>query len=158
LRGARKVFKGIGDLLKEAAPFHHGTEGNQRTGMDAKNYISDWRDTEGRKAFAAEYREILREGRDARTLLGAIYRSPSVTVEDILAATKRAFSGRLTYHPETKRFSYCVGQYWPTEYRAAACAVLASVLWNWSERPSADDKRTYFRREFGRGIQSRWFN
>lgn len=26
---------------------------------------------------------------------------------------------------------YCTGQYWPTEYRAAACAVLASVLWGW---------------------------
>jgi hypothetical protein len=24
---------------------------------------------------------------------------------------------------------YCTGQYWPTEYRAAVCAVLASLLW-----------------------------
>lgn len=26
---------------------------------------------------------------------------------------------------------YCAGQYWPTEYRAAACAVLASALWSY---------------------------
>lgn len=131
---------------------------NQRTGMDPRNYFDTWQDTEGRKAFAAEYREILREGRDARTLLGACYRLPSITADHILTATKRAFSGRLTYHPETKRFSYCVGQYWPTEYRAAACAVLASVLWNWCERNTSDDKRRWAKGEFGRGIQSRWFN
>lgn len=130
----------------------------QRSGIDARNYFSSWSDTEGRKAFNAEYREILREGRDARTLLYFVRRSPSITADDILAATKRAFSGRLTYNAEKQRFDYCTGQYFPTEYRAAACAVLASVLWNWSERPTTDDKRKYFRGEFGRGIQSRWFN
>ena len=130
----------------------------QRSGIDARNYFSDWRDTEGRKAFAAEYREILREGRDARALLYAVRRSPSITVHDILAASKRAFSGCLSWNDEKQRWDYCTGQYFPTEYRAAACAVLASVLWNWSERPTTDDKRKYFRGEFGRGIQSRWFN
>lgn len=130
----------------------------QRSGIDARNYFSDWRDTEGRKAFAAEYREILREGRDARALLYAVRRSPSITAEDILAASKRAFSGRLSWNDEKQRWDYCTGQYFPTEYRSAACAVLASVLWNWSERPTTDDKRKYFRGEFGKGIQSRWFN
>lgn len=130
----------------------------QRSGIDARNYFSDWRDTEGRKAFAAEYREILREGRDARALLYAVRRSPSITADDILAASKRAFSGRLSWNDKKQRWDYCTGQYFPTEYRAAACAVLASVLWNWSERPTTDDKRKYFRGEFGRSIQSRWFN
>ncbi len=130
----------------------------QRSGIDARNYFSDWRDTEGRKAFAAEYREILREGRDARALLYAVRRSPSITADDILAASKRAFSGRLSWNDKKQRWDYCTGQYFPTEYRAAACAVLASVLWNWSERPTTDDKRKYFRGELGRGIQSRWFN
>jgi len=130
----------------------------QRSGIDARNYFSDWRDTEGRKAFASEYREILREGRDARTLLGAVRRSVTISAEDIIVATQRAFSGRLTYNVENQRFDYCTGQYFPTEYRAAACAVLASVLWHWSERPTAASKRQYFKREFGRGIQQRWFN
>lgn len=131
---------------------------SQRSGIDARNYFSDWRDIEGRKAFASEYREILREGRDARTLLAAVRRSSTITAEDIIAATKRAYSGRLTYNVEKQRFDYCTGQYFPTEYRAAVCCVLASVLWNWSERGTTDDRRQYFKREFGRGIQQRWFN
>ena len=131
---------------------------SQRSGIDARNYFSGWNDTEGRKAFAAEYREILREGRDARTLLYAVRRSVTITADDILKATKHAYSGRLTYNAEKDRFDYCTGQYFPTEYRVAACAVLAAVLWAWCERSTGDDKRTYFKREFGRGIQSRWFN
>jgi len=131
---------------------------SQRSGIDARNYFDSWSDTEGRKAFNAEYREILREGRDARTLLYFVRRSVTITAERILQATKHAYSGRLTYNAEKDRFDYCTGQYFPTEYRAAACAVLASVLWTWCERSTGDDKRTYFRREFGRGIQSRWFN
>jgi hypothetical protein len=131
---------------------------SQRSGIDARNYFDSWSDTEGRKAFNIEYREILREGRDARKLLYFVRRSFTITAEDILKATKHAFSGRLTYNAEKDRFDYCTGQYFPTEYRAAACAVLASVLWTWCERSTGDDKRTYFKREFGRGIQSRWFN
>jgi len=131
---------------------------SQRSGIDARNYFQSWNDTEGRKAFNTEYREILREGRDARTLLYFVRRSVTITAERILQATKHAYSGRLTYNAEKDRFDYCTGQYFPTEYRAAACAVLASVLWTWCERSTGDDKRTYFRREFGRGIQSRWFN
>lgn len=131
---------------------------NQRTGIDARNYFSDWRDKEGISAFRSEYREILRDGREARELLKAVRRNVTVTAEDILSACDRAYSGRLKYNAEKDEFEYCTGQYFCTEYRAAACCVLASVLWHWSERGTAEDKRTYFRREFGRGIQSRWFN
>lgn len=83
---------------------------------------------------------------------------------------------------------YCAGQYFPTEYRKAVCAVLASVLWDtWRENMPApsgkvkrvsgsgpfrhesehdsingmtpgDYLRATARKEFGRGIASRWFN
>lgn len=129
----------------------------QRSGIDARNYFSDWRDTEGRKAFAAEYRKILREGRDARTLLHAVRRSHSITTDDILAASKRAFSGRLSWNEEKQRWDYCTGQYFPTEYRAAACAVLASALWRHASEGGCDVRR-WACDEFGRGIKSRWFN
>ncbi|HEY4356011.1 MAG TPA: hypothetical protein VGN16_09710 [Acidobacteriaceae bacterium] len=75
------------------------------------------------------------------------------------------------------RLDYCTGQYWPTEYRRAACAVLASAIWYWwreecmPEPTTVDDGNKRYdnlsagdflrrnaRREFGRGIQSRWFN
>lgn len=83
--------------------------------------------------------------------------------------------------------NYCTGQYWPTEYRRAACAVLAAALWAYkrekcmpepngkinhytdagelvSEHDSIQGKtpgdwlRSSFRREFGRGIANRWFD
>lgn len=83
---------------------------------------------------------------------------------------------------------YCTGQYWPTEYRAAACAVLAAALWDYKRskcmpapfkvygsdhdwyafktsagglpKPvsAGDWLRSSFRRDFGRSIQSRWFD
>lgn len=82
------------------------------------------------------------------------------------------------------RLEYCTGQYWPTEYRKAACAVLASALWDQAreDMPKPDGKisrthgpfttehdnisgktpgdwlRDHFRKEFGRSIQKRWFD
>lgn len=63
---------------------------------------------------------------------------------------------------------YTTGQYFPTEYRKAACAVLASALWDnmidavpgegEGVKSAGDWLRAYFRREFGRGIASRWFS
>ena len=131
---------------------------SQRSGIDARNYFSSWADKDGVAAFRSEYRQILRDGKEARILLRAVRNSVTIIADEILAATKQAFSGRLSWNPKAQCFNYCTGQYFPTEYRCAACVVLASVLWNWSERPTGDDKRQYFRREFGRGIQSRWFN
>lgn len=48
-----------------------------------------------------------------------------VTDADVIAASKHAFSGRLTW--TGKGWDYCTGQYWPTEYRAAAATVLESA-------------------------------
>ena len=66
---------------------------------------------------------------------------------------------------------YCVGWGFPTEYRKAVCAVCASVLWAYMRvnygagfaqsagRPvTGSELRAQFRREYGRGIASRWFN
>ncbi len=102
-----------------------------------------------------DYREILRDGRDARAMLKAIEWS-SMEADDILKGFG-AFSGRLTL--ENGRLDYCTGQYFPTEYRAAVCGVLASALWQYYRTPetTGDDLRKLFRRKFGRGIQSRWF-
>jgi hypothetical protein len=77
---------------------------------------------------------------------------------------------------------YCTGQYWPTEYRKATCAVLSQAIWAWTSAHAmpaptlhhnsetgetvqrfkglrvGDYLRASFRREFGRGMASRWFN
>lgn len=153
----------------------------QRSGIDYGNYGE-------RSAFMSDYRPILREGREARTLLRSVELRDSITPQDIIAASERAFSGRLTFtfndsvtgaprENGSVGVSYCTGQYFPTEYRAAACAVLAACLWAYFRAnmptPDAADRdgnptyagrsageyiRWKARQEFGRGIQSRWFN
>lgn len=84
------------------------------------------------------------------------------------------------------KIEYTTGQYFPTEYRRAACAVLASALWAYarenmpkpngkitrfdsegeflSEHDNIEGKtpgdwlRAHFARRFGRNIAARWFN
>lgn len=141
----------------------------QRPGLDWRNYISHGADHAGRAAYRAEVRGIGRDLADARALLAAVARS-SVSAETLRAAF-RAYSGRLSLTETEKgpRLDYCTGQYWPTEYRRAACAVLAAALWDHyregyaaaaekAGKPAGDFIRAQFRRQFGRGMQSRWFD
>ena len=124
----------------------------QRPGLEFGNYGDA-------RSYSAEMRGIARDRRDAETLLRAVQWS-SISAEALREAF-RAFSGRLSW--DGARLSYCTGQYWPTESRTAACAVLASALWrhraaDLSPDESADKLRSRFRREFGRGLAGRWFN
>lgn len=163
----------------------------QRPGLEFGNYgdVSSYR---------AELRSITRDLHHARILLAYVWRRESITAENLKAAFKGAFSGRLSWREagplklegmragtsgrNIGRLEYCTGQYWPTEYRAAACAVLASAIWDWlrDSIPPADyDKahhaqhprpltyngksagdylRSAARRELGATIQKRWFN
>jgi hypothetical protein len=68
-----------------------------------------------------------------------------------------AFGGRLQL--DGGKLYYCTGQYYPTEYRAAVCAVLASGIWYyWRDCGyTADQMRRKAREEFGAGIARRWF-
>ena len=124
---------------------------NQRPGLEPGNY--------DRASYAAEIRRIGRDLRDARTLIRSAELS-SVSLGKMREAFKRAFSGRLSW--DGKRLSYCEGQYWPTEYRKAAAAVAARMLWDHRAEDYKPGEwlkmRAAFRREFGRGIASRWFN
>ena len=163
---------------------------NQRSGMDPRNY-GDW------KSYRQESRSVTKDLHNYRTLRGAVGWRDSITADDLKAAF-RAYSGRLTVKDISAKYDdgsiywafsldYCTGQYFPTEYRKAACAVLASALWDCkrkdmpepltregpdgsrttylfhgsSKSPDAlsagDWLRASFRREFGRGIASRWF-
>jgi hypothetical protein len=85
-------------------------------------------------AYRSEQRRIARQKRDALTLLRAVEWRDSLTAEHLIPGF-RAFSGRLTLEtlPDGRhKLDYCTGQYYPTEYRAAAAAVLASALWTWA--------------------------
>lgn len=152
----------------------------QRPGLEPGNYISHGADHAGRQAYASEIRSITKDLHQARTLLRAVEIAPSsITMDRLREAFSRAFSGRLTWTyselDKGGRLEYCTGQYWPTEYRRAVCAVLASALWDarrecmpaptvvdgderYQGKTAGDWIRSSFRREFGRGLASRWFS
>lgn len=95
----------------------------QRPGLDFANYGDV-------SAYRAEVRSITKDLHHYRALRQAIaYRTFSL---DQWNAAFRAFSGRLSLVRDGEKFrlEYCTGQYFPTEYRRAACAVLASLLWD----------------------------
>lgn len=136
----------------------------QRSGMDCRNY-GDY------KSYRAESRQVTHDLADAELLLRAVAWRDSITAEQLLAAARSAYSGRLNIEPQPDgriRIEYCTGQYFPTEYRRAVCAVLASALWA-NVRDSIPNEgrdgkspgelmRAYFRREFGRRLGSRYFD
>ena len=155
---------------------------NQRPGLEYSNY-GEW------KAFSAEVRSIGKDLREALQLLRAVELRDTITAEDIVKAASSAYSGRLSIieHEGKVAIDYCVGQYWPTEYRRAVCAVLSACLWaywrdqcmpnpfemygstgTWyalkigTDLPKPVSAGTYLRtiarNEFGRGMASRWFN
>ena len=134
--------------------------------------------------YRAEQRSIARDGREAHTLLLYVAQRNTITA-GMLREGFRAYSGRLQIGTDSKGrmcLDYCTGQYWPTEYRKAACAVLANVVWNYTRdccmpdgelvhnsETGATFKRyrgliegDFIRRaarlEFGKAIAARWFN
>ena len=123
----------------------------QRPGLEYENYGDP-------VSYRAEARAIGKDLQDARTLLR--YVDASQITGDQLTYAFRAFSGRLSW--DGAKLSYCTGQYWPTEYRKAACAVLAQAIrscWRDSMTGIVGDrigKRA--RNTFGLGIASRWFH
>ena len=153
----------------------------QRPGLEYCNYGDP-------TAYRSEMRSITKDRHHAEALLSYVAPRDSITAEMILEASRQSFSGRLTITPsdDGEKFSidYCTGQYLPTEYRRAACAVLASAVWDWlrSNMPPADGVvtidiggkpleveshrgmtpgdylRAAARRELGRPIASRWLS
>lgn len=113
-------------------------------------------------AYRAESRAITRDLHDARRLLRAVELRPSITAQKIIDASSRAFSGRLTITTEADsvQIDYCVGQYFPTEYRCAVAAIMASALWDYwrSDATDAQRIRNTARYEFNKGIAQRYFN
>lgn len=126
---------------------------NQRPGFEPGNYAG------APAAYRADYRKCLRDRDDALYLLSACERATDEAgmTKCLLDSLK---SGRLTML-ENGALDYTTGQYFPTEYRAAACGVLARALWDyarpWNVDGDAEKMRKSFRMTFGRRIASRWF-
>ncbi len=138
---------------------------NQRSGIEYANYQSgDWKAT--RECFLGDYRPILKHGVHARRMLRYVELS-GITAEALIEAS-RAYSGRLLFIVREDGFvgvDYTTGQYFPTEYRNAACAVLAQAIWDYWRAgkgfcgtDGAESIRKQARREFGRAIAAKWFS
>ena len=137
---------------------------NQRPGLEYENY--------GDAAnYRQEMRRITNQRADAFELLAAVGWRSSIDAPALLEAFG-AFSRRLSVTLKadgdhvSAALDYCTGQYWPTEYRAAACAVLSSALWAyWRDQCPADAQphagswiRCTAARELGAPLARRWFD
>ncbi len=120
---------------------------NQRSGIEFGNYGDV-------KAFRAEQRGIQKDRRAALELLRAVELSSEIGADELIKAAQSAYSGRLTIVetlpdraspsvPTTFAIDYCTGQYFPTEYRRAACAVLASALWEYTREHCMPEVTSY---------------
>ena len=125
-----------------------------RPGMDPVNYGS-WKD------YRRESAEVTRDRRDFYELFIFALRK----VQDLDAKIERYLKtsgGRLTMN-EAGELRYITGQYFPTEYRPAACRVLVSILWDdtlesMPHLETGPQVRAYLRRQFSRRLNSNYFN
>lgn len=131
---------------------------NSRPGLDFGNYGDV-------SAFRSEMRSITKDRAQALELLSAVSWRESITAETLIDAAKHSFSGRLSIGLNDEnngvRIEYCTGQYYPTEYRRAVCAVLSSVLWDYFRANGAetgDAIRKTASRELSRSVARQWFN
>lgn len=127
---------------------------NQRPGLEFGNYgdVSSYR---------SEMRSIGRDLQHARAMVNYVAWHDSITAEMIMSAADNGGRLTLTVNGDKVRIDYVTGQYWPTEYRRAVCALMSSVIWAWlrenCEYKTGDDIRKAARRELGQSIANRWF-
>lgn len=131
---------------------------DQRPGFDLDLY-------DNYQSYRRDYRPVQKALHDFHVLADAVLLRDSITADDIIKASESAFSGRLTISinnsgDDVITVDYCTGQYFPTEYRNAACAVLASTLWGYFREgcETGDEVRKQARIALDRGIVNRWFN
>jgi len=126
----------------------------QRPGLEYGNYGDV-------SVYRSEMRSITRDLQDARAMVNYVAWHDSITADMILDAGDNG--GRLTMATDGNKVSinYVTGQYWPTEYRRAVCALMATVIWHWLREhcdcKTGDDIRKAARRELGASIARRWF-
>jgi hypothetical protein len=116
------------------------------------------------RAYRSDARGITRDLRAVRELANvARYRC---TDDEVLQAARGGRVEITPYADETGagyRISYCAGQYYPVEYRAAVARVLASALWRAiarevGDRPDACSQiRRQLRAELSLSVYRRFF-
>jgi hypothetical protein len=125
----------------------------KRPGLEYGNYCD-------MGIYRAEMRSITRDLKDAKTLLAKV--GDSYMPASVLKEAFSAYSGRLSW--DGVELDYTTGQYFPTEYRKAVCAVASHALWKYygddipyDAENRGDKVRAIFRRMFKAPIAMRWF-
>ncbi len=98
----------------------------QNPGFEWANYATgNW--AESARAHRGDSRPVSRQWSKIMSLLWACR---DLSDADLIAASNRAFSGRLQFVEKNGAWSvdYCAGQYWPTEYRLASVTVLEAAI------------------------------
>lgn len=119
------------DTLKQAICDALATFIRSRPGFEYANYGDA-------ASYNSDVRRAARQKQDAETMLAAVRWRDSITGADLIEAAR---GGRLTIEVNPAgtvggimrpvvRIDYCTGQYYPTEYRAGVCRVLATALWD----------------------------
>ena len=124
----------------------------QRPGLDPRNYGDA-------ASYRADAKRITRQLNDARELLALAETTPYTIEPHLIDALSR---GRLTLAPTADgtdwRLDFTTCQYWPTEYRAAVCRVLATAIWSMMRDRYPDrHPRDSVRQLVFRGVANRWF-
>jgi hypothetical protein len=137
---------------------------DQRPGINARDYFSGYYDTSGRLSYNREVREVCKDRADFYALLEVAERliERDILNERVYNRLKNE-SGRLLIVND--KLTYHTGQYFPTEYRPAACRLLSSILWNHfaftlrdsGKEISADSIRKYAKRYFSRRVFNNYF-
>lgn len=141
--------------------------------MTAVHALSDFAATRPRLEFAnygdvklyrAEVRGITRDLHAVRELAAvARYLCTNAEVQSAALGTRVDLTPYADDTGAGWRVSYCPGQYYPVEYRAATARVLATAIWRaWAreigDRPhAASEIRNRARREFSRSVYRRFF-
>ena len=94
---------------------------NQRPGFDLANYGS-------MKYYRQDYNECLKDRNSFYELLNLAQSRYGNNFNEALTKQLTESNDRLTL--VDGKLQYITGQYFPTEYRNAACRVLVSLIWN----------------------------
>ena len=125
------------------------TFARQRPGLDYANYGDP-------VAYRSELRGINKSLAHFNELCSAVALRDGIKAEDIMRSAENAFCGRLSIGINGA-IDYCTGQDFPTEYRRAACAVLADCLWTfWRE--SGGNPRDEAKKNLSCGVARTYFN
>lgn len=101
---------------------------NKKPCLEFRDYCKGYHDRDGRAAYFRESREITKDLHDFRELmylLNSVYYLHELN--ELLIKKLSDQNQRLFFNGN--KLMYCVGQYFPTEYRPAVNRVLASCLW-----------------------------